>query len=209
MDKTKNVNMKLPTDPKDVAALKTFLEQVRSQVCGMADVLKEPFKSHFNELKNQFDSALSKLPPSEQVPAAMDAHQDLIGLCSCLCSASSLVTALSQKLNGMEEGFASALSSAVDVRLAASLAGGEFVKKADLEGLVTKGWTPNRQGVRGQLLPNNCKRLTLLKKQLDRFPLFSTVLHCFPLFSTVFHPFPLPNFFLAGQDRLVPPEPTP
>jgi len=139
MDKTKNVNMKLPTDPKDVAALKTFLEQVRSQVCGMADVLKEPFKSHFNELKNQFDSALSKLPPSEQVPAAMDAHQHLIGLCSCLCSASSLVTALSQKLNGMEEGFASALSSAVDVRLAASLAGGEFVKKADIEGLVAKG----------------------------------------------------------------------
>ena|SRR5208337_4268904 len=155
-------------------------------------------------------------PTREQVPAAMDAHQDLIGLCSCLCSASSLVTALSQKLNGMEEGFASALSSAVHVRLAASLAGGEFVKKADLEGLVTKGWTPNRQGVRGQLLPNNCKRLTLLKKQLDRFPLFSTVFHCFPLFSTVFHCFPpfstlfhSPIFFWPARTAWSPPNPHP
>lgn len=130
--------MKLPTDPKDVEALKSFLEQVRTQVCGMADMLKEPFKTHFKELKNQFDSALSKLPPSEQAPAAIEAHHHLIGLCSCLSSASSLVTALSQKLNGMEEGFASALNSAVDVKVAAGITAGDYIKKGDLAGLVTK-----------------------------------------------------------------------
>jgi hypothetical protein len=35
-------NMKIPTDPNDIKAIRELLTTIRTQVCGMADYLSEP-----------------------------------------------------------------------------------------------------------------------------------------------------------------------
>ena len=46
--------MKLPEDPKDIKVLREFLTTVRQQICGMGDCLAEPWKTHFNNLQNEY-----------------------------------------------------------------------------------------------------------------------------------------------------------
>jgi hypothetical protein len=128
--------MKLPEDPKDIKVLREFLTTVRQQICGMGDCLAEPWKTHFNNLQNEYDSFLSKLPPTEQVAAAHEAHYHLRSMCSLLCSAQSLATSLHQKLSAMENGFASQVASAADAKLATLLT--SYIKVADVDGLVAK-----------------------------------------------------------------------
>jgi hypothetical protein len=87
----------------------------------MADCLAEPWRTHFTSLKDEYDGALRALPPSDQVPAAMEAHQHLSAFYSCLANASSLASMLVTQLHTMSqkegERVAAALCCAVDAKL--------------------------------------------------------------------------------------------
>jgi hypothetical protein len=61
----------LPKDSKDTKALRDFYTQQRAQVCSVGDLRGEPWLSHFNGIKGQYDSILGQLGRSEQVPAAL------------------------------------------------------------------------------------------------------------------------------------------
>lgn len=134
--------MKIPTDPKDVKSIREFLTTVRSQVCGMADYLSEPWKTHFNDLKKHYDDALASLPPTDMVPAANEAHHHLSCFYSCLANANALASMLGSAMDSMikknAEQVATALNSAVDAKLQERLKAGELVLKVDVDAVVTK-----------------------------------------------------------------------
>ena len=140
---------KLP-DGKSVSALRDFYTQQKLQLNGLADLLDEPWKSHFTELKAQYDAVLSALPPSDQVPAALDAQIQLQGLFSCLAQANSLVAMLTSSMNGMKQTLATTMEVEIEKRvldgqlfpketlgakvaaaLAEKLTAGEFIAKED------------------------------------------------------------------------------
>ncbi len=133
--------MKVPTDPKDVATLRSFLETVRQQACGMAEALPEPWKQHFKDLKDQFNAFLAKLPPTDQVSAAFDANHHLAMYAQCLASAASLASMLGAQMNAVMTDIGGrvsvALNAAVDTEITKRITEGALVKKEAVDGLVT------------------------------------------------------------------------
>ena len=93
--------MKIPTDLKDVKAIREFLTNIRTQVCGMVDFLSEPWKTHFNDLKKHYDDALAALPPTDQVAGALEANNHLSCFYSCRANANALANRLGSALDGM------------------------------------------------------------------------------------------------------------
>jgi len=132
--------MKIPSDAKDITAMRAFFTEVRQQMCSMADNLSEPWKTHFNGLKEHYDQALAALPPTDAVPAAMEANKHLSAFYSCLANANALCSMLGASMasavKDADAKLALALNSAVAKEVLAKIAAGELVAKADLAGLV-------------------------------------------------------------------------
>lgn len=54
--------MKIPSGPRDAKPLKGFLSTVRRHVCGLADCLTEPWKTHYDDaLANMLGSAMDTM----------------------------------------------------------------------------------------------------------------------------------------------------
>lgn len=51
---------------------------------GIMDQVPDALKPHFRKLKDELDTSLGRLQPTDQVPAALDAHYTLQSLCSAL-----------------------------------------------------------------------------------------------------------------------------
>jgi hypothetical protein len=128
--------MTIPKDAKDIPAIREFLNTVRTQVCSLADLLDEPWKGHFNALKKQYDEALNGLPPSDQVPAAMDASRTLNSFFHLLSAANSLNSQLGSEVNRLKCSASNSLNSAVDAEVQRRIGAGELVAKADVDGKV-------------------------------------------------------------------------
>ena len=129
--------MKVPSDPKDLKAVREFLTTIRTQVCGMADNLSEPWKTHFTDLKKHYDDALASLPPTDQVPAAMEANHNLSCFYSCLANASALASMLGSAMDTMvkknAETVATALASAVGADIEKQIAAGTLFKPEGIQ----------------------------------------------------------------------------
>lgn len=143
--------MKIPTDLKDVAAIRDCLNTVRTQVCALADYLTEPWKTHFNSLKDQYDTALATLSPTDQVPAALEAGKQLQAFWSCLMSANSLASMLGTAMNGMKQAEATALNSGISAAIALKISSGELIAKETIPILVEKELTAKTAA--GDLVP--------------------------------------------------------
>lgn len=124
-------------DIKDIKAVRAFYEQQRQALCSMADNLEEPLKGHFNNLKKKYDDVLDSLPPTEQVPAALEAGKHLSALYSILSAANGLMCSLNSALNGVKTA-ATALNSETLARAVQDkITAGELVPKSVLDGKVT------------------------------------------------------------------------
>jgi len=137
-----------PIDPKDLNTIKEVLTSFRTQICGAADTLGEPWKGQFLALKGDYDKMLSGLPPTDQVsasagklrpdePAALEANSQL----SCLHAALSSATALSVMMGSAmasqagkgAEASAAQLASAVGAEIEKQIAEGTLFKAEGVE----------------------------------------------------------------------------
>jgi hypothetical protein len=134
--------MKIPTDLKDVKAIREFLTNIRTQVCGMADFLSEPWKTHFNDLKKHYDDAIAALPPTDAVPAALEANHHLACFYSCLANANALANMLGSALDSMirknAETVTTALNSAVGGEIEKLVTAGTMFRKETVDGKITE-----------------------------------------------------------------------
>lgn len=124
-------------DIKDIKAVRAFYEQQRQALCSMADNLEEPLKGHFNNLKKKYDDVLDSLPPTEQVPAALEAGKHLSALYSILSAANGLMCSLNSALNGVKTAGAALNSEAISKAVQDKIAAGELYPKSVLDSKVT------------------------------------------------------------------------
>jgi hypothetical protein len=141
----------IPKNPTDAKALRDFYTNVRTQMCSLGDQLGEPWKSHYDQIKGQYDTLLAQLGASDQVPAALDANAQLSALYSMLVSASSLSNLLSSQMLAMKQTSATQLNSAVEAAIAEKLTKGELVKSDAVTAKIQEAITTKTTS--GELVP--------------------------------------------------------
>jgi len=140
-----------PIDPKDLNTIREVLTSFRTQICGAADTLGEPWKGQFLALKGDYDKMLSGLPPTDQVsafvplgaglrpdePAALEANSQLSCLHAALLSATSLSvmqgSAMASLSGKSAEASAAQLASAVGAEIEKQIAEGTLFKAEGVE----------------------------------------------------------------------------
>ena len=126
-----------PIDPKDLNTIKEVLTSFRTQICGAADTLGEPWKGQFLALKGDYDKMLSGLPPTDQVPAALEANSQLSCLHAALSSATSLSVMLGSAMASLAgksaEASAAQSASAVGAEIEKQIAAGTLFKAEGVE----------------------------------------------------------------------------
>ena len=126
-----------PIDPKDLNTIREVLTSFRTQICGAADTLGEPWKGQFLALKGDYDKMLSGLPPTDQVPAALEANSQLSCLHAALSSATSLSVMLGSAMASLSgksaEASAAQLASAVGAEIEKQIAAGTLFKAEGVE----------------------------------------------------------------------------
>ena len=131
-----------PIDPKDLNTIKEVLTSFRTQICGAADTLGEPWKGQFLALKGDYDKMLSGLPQTDQVPAALEANSQLSCLHAALSSATSLSVMLGSAMASLSgksaEASAAQLASAVGTEIEKQLAAGTLFKAEGVEAKIAE-----------------------------------------------------------------------
>jgi hypothetical protein len=124
--------------PETVKFFRTALTSAQTALNSMPmpDGLEEPWKSHFNKIKSDYDSALRDLPPTDQAPAALNAHGHLQSLYSILTNLNGLACYMGECMNRMKGAHASALNSAADAEITRRVTAGELIPKDKLTPLV-------------------------------------------------------------------------
>lgn len=118
----------IPNDPKNAKALRDFFSNTRTQMCSLGEQLGEPWLTHFNNIKGQYDALLAQLGTTDQVPAALDASAQLSALYSMLVSANSLTALIGSQMQMMKQTTATQMNSAIEAAIAEKLTKGELVK---------------------------------------------------------------------------------
>jgi hypothetical protein len=103
---------------KDLNLVRELFTNIKAQVCSSLELLDEPLRGMFVKIKEEFDTKLAALPPTEQVPASLDLSYQLQSLWSCLYSVNSMIQILNQSLTGMKSAQASALTAEIEKQVA-------------------------------------------------------------------------------------------
>jgi len=125
-------------DPKDLNTIREVLTSFRTQICGAADTLGQPWKGQFLALKGgDYDKMLSGLPPTDQVPAALEANSQLNCLHAALSSATSLSVMLGSAMASLAgksaEASAAQLASPAGAEIEKQIAAGTLFKAEGVE----------------------------------------------------------------------------
>lgn len=128
--------------------------------------LGEPWRSHLLELKGQINASLEALPPTDQAPAANEAHWGLMSLQRTLLGVQSIINALKQTVQSKNGEIAAAhasVSGLVDSGVQAKLTSGEYVSKVDAENLAKNARTEGETAGfnRGKLLADRRSALAV------------------------------------------------
>ncbi|HXJ55268.1 MAG TPA: hypothetical protein VNU68_01270, partial [Verrucomicrobiae bacterium] len=105
------------------------------------NVLGEPWRSQLLEIKGQINASLREMPDTDRVPAAQVAANGLDYLKSQLLCVGHIISALSGIVKSSSEKTTTALASItpeVERQVAAKLAAGDYLAKADAESLAGK-----------------------------------------------------------------------
>lgn len=122
-------------DPETVlAAIRTAGKEFQTCIASLEDILEEPLKSKFVQVKSQINTMLAGLPESDKVPAALGANDVLRQLLGTLSMAQMMISTLDEAAKSNAKAMASTkaslpgeITSAIDARVKA----GDFVTKAD------------------------------------------------------------------------------
>lgn len=120
--------MIIPTDSKDVQAIRTFLESMHQQACSLADSFADPIKAQFRELGSKLKGALSQLPATD-VKGDWSVSELLQTLFASLASSNVITSHLSLELNKLKGTATVAGEAAVAQAVQARLESGEWVSR--------------------------------------------------------------------------------
>ncbi len=171
----------MTTANKDIKKPREFLNALLTALNGIQCPLEEPWATHFNALKANYNSVLENLPPSDMVPAATEANWNLGTLLSCLYSAQSLVTSMGQTLSDVKGKMTDALSSInskAEALLADKLKTGDLVPKETVTALCSdvkaKALEDGRNEGRTEVRTEVAKEKLAAKTIIDRRALLAT-----------------------------------
>lgn len=119
---------KTPANAKDLKVVRDLFGSIGKQLCSGADNLSEPLKGMFLGIKKQFDEKLAGLPPTEQVPAALDLNYQLNSLHWCLQGVDQMIQILNQQLSGTSAQMASLVAGEIEKQIKE----GTLIKKEDV-----------------------------------------------------------------------------
>lgn len=125
------------TKPDDaVKAIRTAGQEFQTCIASLEDILEEPLKSKFAEVKNQINKMLAGLPETDKVPAAMASNDVLRSLLGVLSSAQFMISGLQEAAKSNAKAMAStkaALPGEVTAAIDAKVKAGDFIPKAEHE----------------------------------------------------------------------------
>jgi hypothetical protein len=119
-------------------------------VASMLDLLEEPLRGEFVKIKGDIDTMLAALPPSDQVPAAMDANGVLDRLFGMFSNAQWLIDNMKSAMesaNATGKAKAALSLNAAEVdrlaneKLQGFITAGDYIKKEEVAGQVKAGIT--------------------------------------------------------------------
>lgn len=123
----------------DLATIRQLGDGVLSCFASLGD-LQEPFKSEFMKIKNEINTVLAALPPTDQAPSANQANGILSQILSMFQYTQSMMTGLTSFAKSQQAERNTALASittevekAVGEKIKLTLASGDYVPKADVE----------------------------------------------------------------------------
>jgi len=129
--------------PSDLAAIRTFANGVLSCYASLGD-LQEPFKSQFVKVKDEINTVLAALPPTDQAPAASQANGILSQIMSMFQYTQSMITNLTAfakaqqtERNTVLASMTTEVEKSAAEKLKTMLASGDYVAKADLDAKIT------------------------------------------------------------------------
>ena len=119
------------------------MRQMCSQVVTTLEALSSdaqmagPLLKMFQGLKDEYNSILVKLPPTDQVPAANEAHWNLQHFFSCLTSTNALLSYLTTRMSEMQKNSynSETLAAKITAELDAKVKAGEFFPKSTVDSL--------------------------------------------------------------------------
>lgn len=135
------------TDPDEASVIRKALDAVRSgatqmQTCiaSMLDILEEPLKTKFIEVKTQINQMLASLPASDMVPAANASNGILQQLLGVMANAQMMMTSLTEIATNARKEAQTALASLtgeVEKAVQAKISSGELLPKEKLDEKIT------------------------------------------------------------------------
>jgi len=135
---------------RDLGQVREFFTNLKSQFASAATVYEGPIKTLFEEVRGKLEAALNALPKESE--GDWDLQCTLDNVVGCMASTSCLLTQLGLELSKHKQ-----MASAAPVdTLAAALAAGSHLSKADHETAVTKAVESAiaaRTGEKGDLVP--------------------------------------------------------
>jgi len=123
-------------NPDAIKAFREGSETFVTAINSMVDYLEEPLKSEFLKIRDDINTVLSGLKPTDQAPAALQANDVLQQLLGVFSMAQSMMGHLKSFADGQKDKAAAALNAIpaeVEKAIAAKLEAGELVKKEDHE----------------------------------------------------------------------------
>jgi len=128
-------------DAKNIGIIRKGYTEMSQSLCGMSDLLDEPFKGTYLTMKKGFDDFLAGLPPTDQVPAALDVNAMMQSMLSQMIGMSSMCSSFCSKMNEMKAGYAGrveaavagALASGVDAEITRRITDGQLFDAAGVE----------------------------------------------------------------------------
>jgi hypothetical protein len=141
-------------------AIRNFFTQQLSSLDAMAGDLAEPWKTQFNALKDQYNSVLKGLPPTDQIPAAAAASDHLAIFSSTLMQAQTALGYFVGEVASMKKKHdeaCTALNSAKEVILSfeKKVTDGDLVEKTKVTELcsaaTTEGMAEGEKKVREEV----------------------------------------------------------
>lgn len=144
--------------PEDAQKIRTWIPEFLSTFNGMDD-LGEPFATLFANVKQQMNGLLSKLPPTDGVPAAQEAGWILNCLMSSLTNTQLMLNHTGMRMKELatrnSASDPAALQGAVDKAIEDKIAAGEIIKKdihlSLCSNAKSEGLTEGEQKVRDEI----------------------------------------------------------
>jgi hypothetical protein len=133
-------------------------------IASMLDFLDEPLKGQFLKVKQQIDTMLASMPPSDQAPAALNSNRILGDLSNVLAVAQSMMSQLSEVAKSARQEVATvkaSLTTEIENAIKARIEAGELFAKDAVQGRIDAAVKQARDALAAEQQVISTRRLAL------------------------------------------------